>query len=351
MATAPNSTFTDSNSKKYSIQNLSYPMDIEGSTQYGSHKVVFFINVSTEGRIGKAAGGNTNSTLYDVPKEDQRVLSGTAAVDGAAKTLGAGIENVNNAAGSAGSVVGLDTKMDASTVTSIQNGLSSLNSGNMKRLTSAICLHMPNSVRSSWSVSWGEADIKELSEGIIGPAGTQAATAAMAVDGFGNKAVAGGTTLASAAIARRLAGEKYLSRATKTTQSNSKSEQLFQAVDFREFEFSYFFSPKNRDEADNVLKIIRMFRHHMLPEFKDTSQFMFIYPSEFNVKYYFGAAENPHLEKQMTAVLTRLNVDYTPNGQYNAFEDGMPQQINMTMTFKEIGIVTKETAPESDQGL
>ena len=104
-----------------------------------------------------------------------------------------------------------------------------------------------------------------------------------------------------------------------------------------------------------------MFRHHMLPEFADASTFLYIYPSEFDIKYYRGDKENPHLEKQMTAVLTNMSVNYTPNGQFNTFGDGsgknedsldgMPSHINLSLQFKELGLLSKETSPYDKAGL
>jgi hypothetical protein len=35
-------------------------------------------------------------------------------------------------------------------------------------------------------------------------------------------------------------------------------------------------------------------------------------------------------------------VNYSPNGQFTAFENGMPTQINVTLTFKELATLTKE---------
>jgi hypothetical protein len=56
----------------------------------------------------------------------------------------------------------------------------------------------------------------------------------------------------------------------------------------------------------------------------------------------------------MTAVLTNMSVNYTPNGQFTTFGgemDGMPTHINITMTFKELGLLSKETSPFDKSGL
>jgi len=35
-------------------------------------------------------------------------------------------------------------------------------------------------------------------------------------------------------------------------------------------------------------------------------------------------------------------VNYAPNGQFTSFADGMPTQINITLTFKELALLTKD---------
>jgi hypothetical protein len=37
-----------------------------------------------------------------------------------------------------------------------------------------------------------------------------------------------------------------------------------------------------------------------------------------------------------------MSVNYTPNGVYTTYENGMPTQINVALTFKELAILTKD---------
>jgi hypothetical protein len=162
---------------------------------------------------------------------------------------------------------------------------------------------------------------------------------------------AAGANVTKAAVSKLLNGMSYVQKATGITPGNAKAEQLFKGVDFRTFNLEYQFTPKSEDEAKAVLDIIRLFRYHMLPEFYDDASFLYIYPSEFEVKYYKGDKENEFLEKQMTAVLTNCNINYTPNGQFNTFENGMPTQINMNLTFKELSKPDKSTSPYDRSGV
>ena len=84
------------------------------------------------------------------------------------------------------------------------------------------------------------------------------------------------------------------------------------------------------------------FKYHMHPEYKDTTGFLFLYPSEFDIVYYHGAEENLNIHRHTSCVLTDLTVNYSPNGVFNTFSDGMPTEIAVQMNFKELTILTKE---------
>ena len=45
-------------------------------------------------------------------------------------------------------------------------------------------------------------------------------------------------------------------------------EVIFEKVGMRTFSYNFTFSPRNADETEDVQKIIKMFRFHMLPELK-----------------------------------------------------------------------------------
>ena len=75
----------------------------------------------------------------------------------------------------------------------------------------------------------------------------------------------------------------------------------------------------------------------------NVNEFLYLYPSEFDITYYTGGMENPHLHKHTSCVLEEMTVNYTPNGNFAVFSNGMPTQINVSLTFKELQILSKET--------
>lgn len=319
--------------------NLQYPLNLDTSPEFGKNRVVFFINVTGNGKLSRSQDSGGSAT--GVP--DYRSLATNIPKNQFYRSSGS---NVKSAIRSTADSLGLDVKVLSP----------------MRRLIAAISLYVPNQLGTSYGTIWQEEDLSTaaimdafLGAGIKGVNAYKSDQDLNQVDalanGIGTGASAAGSVAKTAAITKMIGNMSYVQKATRLTPGNSKAEQLFQGVEFRTFQLAYQFAPKSKDEAKAVLDIIRMFRYHMLPEYYDDQTFLYIYPSEFEVKYYKGDKENEYLEKQMTAVLTNCSVDYTPNGQFNTFEEGMPSQINMTLSFKELGLATKETSPYNRSGV
>ena len=78
-------------------------------------------------------------------------------------------------------------------------------------------------------------------------------------------------------------------------------------------------APKDEDEQLECKNIIKLFRFHMAPELKGTNHRYMTLPSTFDIHYMYQpspetAKENDFYHKIATCVLTKCNVDYTPDG-------------------------------------
>jgi len=128
--------------------------------------------------------------------------------------------------------------------------------------------------------------------------------------------------------------------ASSKTSLNPFKEVIFESVDFRSFAFKYKFLPKSKQESQKVKDIIKLFKFHMHPEMSKDKLF-FIYPSEFQITYYFESKQNEYLHKMAPCVLEHMDVTYGSD-QFSAFEDGNPTEVNMSLTFRETEILTKK---------
>lgn len=329
---------------KYDIENYSYPADLyDNRGKYGGNYAIFYINVSTDSKLLKQPGVNI---VPDYTPNDRGDLVGMGLTT---KQLAAS----NAAAGVfAGAITGgvLVGKVAAAATTAVVAGVTgaalgaivgSQGSRSQKRLKTAIALHIPNNLSVNYSMSWSDDDTIMLAAAAA--AVQQGWEVAKALSGKGNNTDVSGV---GAAILTNIAlaqGPNQAGNSAATgLAANPKKEQVFKGVNFRTFSFDYKFFPRNLDEAQNIRDIIKQFKYHMHPEFKDNNNFVYIYPSEFDIFYYQDGQENRNLHRHTSCVLTDMSINYTPNGMFNTFPDGSPTQIDVALTFRELALLTKD---------
>ena len=121
---------------------------------------------------------------------------------------------------------------------------------------------------------------------------------------------------------------------------NPQEQLMFEGIDFRKFSMSFTFTPSSENEAIAVNNIIKTFRKNAAPDIGGIFGFFFIPPSQFNITYYKGDGPNPYIHKFKRSVLEDVTVNYAPNG-WAAHTDGAPVQTTLTLTFKELELVTR----------
>lgn len=323
---------------KYQFSQFSYPNDLFGNPAYGDNYVVFYINVSEDSYLLKEGKMST----VDI-SPDQRTTSQVTKLGpkGAATVIGlAGLGAAGAVVANSGvfSFAGATAVGGAAGLTGIVSALADGKIGRQtKRTTTAIALHVPNELNIRYSTDWREEEMGLMM------AGAQVSEGAIkALQGGGASKLTAPVNSSLTALALATPGIGSFASAASGLAANPKKEQLFKGVNFREFQLSYQFFPRDYAESSNILKIIQQFKLHMHPEFRDEAAFIYIYPSEFDIYYYNGPTENPAIHRHTSCVMTDMNVNYTPNGLFNTFDDGTPTQINIQMSFKELAILTKK---------
>ena len=222
----------------------------------------------------------------------------------------------------------------------------------LKRMKHAIALHMPNNFAIRSGAQYEEAEtfmaqafmqgVDVLAEGATDAVKgiAEGGTAKDTITGLVKTLGEGSAGVVQAAALQNLPGTEAV-QAMAGVAPNPKKEQIFKNMDFRTFQYDYQFFPRSATESENIRNIINTFRYHMHPEFKDDDGFLYLYPGEFEIYYYMGNNENPFVHKHTSAVLKEVNVNYTPQGQFTSFDNGAPTQINMTLSFQELSILTK----------
>lgn len=332
---------------KYKISNLMYPSNLLDDENAGSY-VMFYLNVNVDSKLLKQP---ENYTVDDVPTRNRGLLVNEASAAKNNNTssfvpslltgggIGAGVGAAFNLGAKATAAAGAAASVGAGKVAASQT---TTLSRAQKRLAAAIALYVPNQLKARYSANWETEDtqlfsaLKEGGEALIN----------MVQDG-NYKEVLNQTTANDSKFSN-IAGGIFAKTAPEALNGligiaqNPRKEMFFKTVDFRTFVFEYRFSPRNEKEAENVQNIIYMFKLHMHPEYQKAGEFFFLYPSEFDIQYFHNHKENVNVHRHTSCVLTDMYVDYAPNGQHVTFSNGMSSQIDITLTFRELSVLTKE---------
>lgn len=224
-----------------------------------------------------------------------------------------------------------------------------------ENIIGSVILPVPGGITDTNAVSWGSDSLDPLqvalSQAALGftSGGVEGATAAAESIGTG---VAAGRedikTAIAAAFANQAVGVRSLLTRTTGAIINPNMELLFQAPTLRPFNFTFKLSPRSAPEAKEVIRIIRFFKQGMSPITTPSNLFLKS-PHTFKIQYKLrNDKEHPYIGKIKECALTGFSVDYTPDGNYATFEDGVMTSYQISMTFQELEPVFNSDYTELD---
>jgi len=128
---------------------------------------------------------------------------------------------------------------------------------------------------------------------------------------------------------------------------NSNLALLFNSPTLREFTFSWKMSPRSREEASRVRNIIRFFKQGMAPKkgfntATGAASYFLGTPNVFDIIFkttrdkYNILNENDSVLRIKTCACTGAAVNYTPDGMWNAYEQGQPVAVTLSLRFSEL---------------
>jgi hypothetical protein len=155
-------------------------------------------------------------------------------------------------------------------------------------------------------------------------------------------------------FAENAAGVKGLLSRTAGKIINPNLELLFQKPSLRPFSFTFKMSARNADEAKEIIKIIRFFKQNMAPQKGggsggESANLFLKAPNTFQVHYlHRGKDEHKFIGRLKECAMTSFEVDYTPDGNYSTYEDGVMTSYTISMSLKELEPVFHEDYNDSD---
>lgn len=384
---------------KFSTSTLRYPLDI-GNADKGHYMLIFIKKQA----VSTASGESTPTSFTDAAAAALKNPISGAVTDvlnsarNAVKTnvggeLANGIQNtfgqINNATGGVignltssvgsafnsfkGSVSNFNNPFGQPNIFNVSGAVSqAINRDNIKSLVTSsgdltrsirkttrtgqiIALYMPDTLQFDFTQNYENLSLS----------GAAGAAAGAAITKLNEGGGAGGAALAAGTAALISAGKSYL--ASKVGEGvagvgaflavgaviNPLLEVIYQAPQFRSFQYDFLFYPRDEREAVEVQKIIAALQYHQAPEFKEgSSGSLLVPPSEFDIEFYYGGKINENIPKTGNCVLKSIQINYAPNG-FSAYEvpgksaavggTGMPVAIQMSLQFQETSYLTKNT--------
>jgi hypothetical protein len=322
-----------------------------GSNPDLQHYVAFFVNVRGKSKF-KESYSTFTSPINSTRRSDQPSLNSVNAL-GKAAALVAGGSVVSGIVGgakafldkggySAAKAVVKDTaKMAAAGTAARGITAATLNTSIMQndkkyRLKDVITLAMQERPSVTYGVNYQDKDMGILGGFLTGDTSLSDTPKAELGAAFGLQLAKIPSLLPGFGTAS-LSDIVQLGAKVKT---NPFREVFFEGIDYRKFNFRYKFMPRNVTEVKAVYSIIDKFKEHMHPELSAGGYF-YIYPSEFEIRYYYNNSENGYLNKITSCALTDMSVEYGGE-QFASFADGAPTEINLSLSFRELDLQTRE---------
>jgi len=150
---------------------------------------------------------------------------------------------------------------------------------------------------------------------------------------------------------------------TRGVIMNPNVEVLFDQPDLREFGLKFKMTPHDQEEAEIIRAICRTFQRASLPGFGDVNtpewlgdegrtqkkgkasvgagNFITV-PHMCRVSFMKGKSLHPYLTQYKTCVITRVSVNYTPDGSYATYTDGAPVATELSLEFLESKLVFRD---------
>ena len=246
-----------------------------------------------------------------------------------------------------------------------------------KKNPGRVYIAMPQNLQTAYSPTYRKIDMgvvgMAMSEGLSstnldGVVTALQTAASAALPEFATGAIA--QVAQGAASALGLAGNVDANALQALTQGkvfNPYSEQLFSNMNFRTHNFTFKMFARSERESQEINNIIKYLKQGALPIYGDSDEGkparFFEVPDKYDIKFVrlspdgkqLTSSEDLHY-KIHTSVCTGIDVNYTPDGQYNAIKnnnlgtgDDKPLQVpvvTVNCRFTETQLVTQQQIKE-----
>lgn len=220
-----------------------------------------------------------------------------------------------------------------------------------EKITGTVTLPIQPSISDSNGVDWGGANMNPVEAYFASMARGAMEQRGNVTDVLGDllgkiqqnlKELSGNPDLQNALklyLTQEAVGVQGLLSRTTGAILNPNLELLFNGPTLRPFNFTFRLSPRSKEEAANVRRIIRFFKQGMSVKTSSTAVFLKA-PNVFDIKYISEGKDHQSLNRIKRCALLGCDVDYTPDGTYMTFNDDAK-----TMTSYQLSLRFSELEP------
>ena len=230
--------------------------------------------------------------------------------------------------------------------------------GYTSRTLGSVFLPVPGNVVDSNNVSWDQDTMDPaklaLADGFFDNVQKGDGAVSGLIDSLGDAAQAIGVNkgdtkeAVAGALAKAATGGSILTRSTGKI-INPNMELLFKGPQMRTFQLAWKMSPRDYEESEMIKKIIRMFKQSMAVK-RSESQIFLKSPNTYKLRYLTARGrEHSFLPKIKECALVGCSINYTPDGNYQVYENSSMVAYQMTLSFNELEPIYHDDYSKLDQ--
>ncbi len=219
------------------------------------------------------------------------------------------------------------------------------------RVKGDVSLPIPGGISDTNAVTWGSDTLTagqkaagEIAQSIItggGEAGAKSAGKVAEQAKGESEALKTGLT---AFFTEQAIGASNLLSRTQGVVQNPNMELLFSGPSLRPFSFTFKLSARGKSDREQIRQIIRFFKQGMAVQ-RTEAQLYLKAPLTFKIQYLHKSKDHPYINLIKECALQTFTVNYTPEGNYMTFADGLMTSYEISMQFQELEPIFNDDYP------
>lgn len=210
------------------------------------------------------------------------------------------------------------------------------------RVKGDVSLPIPGGITDTNAVSWGSDTLTagqkaagDLANSLITKGAEGGARTAERIAGQASEESSSLKTGLAAYFTEQAIGASNILSRTSGLVQNPNMELLFTGPSLRPFSFTFKLSARSVDDREQIRKIIRFFKQGMAVQ-RSEAQLFLKAPHTFKIQYLHKTKDHPYINLIKECALQSFTVNYTPEGNYMTFADGLMTSYEISMQFQEI---------------